>query len=134
MFTSICNLPSEISNSVGFRTLFSWLAINPTQIQIFAGRLDVEVGMRRKSAVREVVSRLIRQQRLLAASDRPVGRLVAVLLGVFLARMLHRLADWDLGYLLFHVDWRETRVSSPAAAICLVASERLRSTKIRKPR
>jgi len=77
--------------------------------------------------VREVVIRLIRQQRLLAASDRRVERLTAILLGGLLARALIRLCNRDLGYLLFHVNWRETRVTSPSAAIVLVAAERLRS-------
>jgi len=82
--------------------------------------------MYRKPDVREVVGRLIRHQRRLARSYSPIERLGAILLGGMLARVLHRLANRDLGYLLFHVSWRETRVISPAAAIVLVAAERLR--------
>jgi len=75
--------------------------------------------------VREVVSRLIPQQRRLARSYSPIDRLGAILLGGMLARVLHRLANRDLGYLLFNVSWRETKLTSPAAAITLVAAERL---------
>lgn len=69
---------------------------------------------------------LIKRQRTLSESPRPIDRLTAVVLGAALGDRLNGLSDRQIGQLLFDFCWPELYVDGPELLICTHAIDRLR--------
>jgi hypothetical protein len=70
--------------------------------------------------------RLIKSQRKLGESPRPIGRLRAVVLGGALGDRLNGFSDRQIGQLLFDFCWPELYLSGPELIIVTHAIDRLR--------
>jgi hypothetical protein len=69
---------------------------------------------------------LIKRQRKLGESPRPIDRLNAVILGGALSHRLNGLSDRQIGQLLFDFCWVEFHLNGPELIICTQAIDRLR--------
>ena len=69
---------------------------------------------------------LIKRQRKLSGSSRPIDRLTAVTLGAALSDRLNELSDRQIGQLLFDCCWPELYVDGPELIIVTQAIDRLR--------
>ena len=69
---------------------------------------------------------LIKRQRKLGESPRPIDRLNAVILGGALSHRLNGLSDRQIGQLLFDFCWPELYVDGPELSIVTQAIDRLR--------
>lgn len=72
------------------------------------------------------IRNLIKRQRKLGESPRPIDRLRAVALGAALSDRLSGLSDRQIGQLLFDFCWPELYVDSPELIIVTQALDRLR--------
>ena len=69
---------------------------------------------------------IIKRQRKLTESPRPIDRLRAVVLGAALGDRLNELSDRQIGQLLFDFCWPELYVDGPELIIVTQAIDRLR--------
>jgi hypothetical protein len=69
---------------------------------------------------------IIKRQRKLGESPRPIDRLTAVVLGGALSDRLTGLSDRQIGQLLFDFCWPELYLNGPELIICTHAIDRLR--------
>ena len=72
---------------------------------------------------------LIKRQRKLSESPRPMDGLTALILGSALSDHLKGLNDRQIGQLLFDFCWTEFHLNGPELIICSHAIDRLRSSK-----
>jgi hypothetical protein len=72
---------------------------------------------------------IIKRQRTLSESPRPIDRLHAVVLGAALSDRLNGLSDRQIGQLLFDFCWPELCVDGPDLVIVTQAIDRLRRSE-----
>ena len=72
---------------------------------------------------------IIKRQRKLTESPRPIDRLRAVVLGAALGDRLNELSDRQIGQLLFDFCWPELYVDGPELIIVTQAIDRLRRSR-----